>query len=30
MALFDPEVKGMVPNLGVKIAFDNHETMGLL
>jgi dihydroflavonol-4-reductase len=30
MALFDREVKGMVPNLGVKIAYDNHETFELL
>lgn len=30
MALFDREAKGMVPNLGVKIAYDNHETIELL
>lgn len=30
MALFDREAKGMVPNLGVKIAYDNHETVELL
>jgi len=30
MALFDREAKGMVPNLGVKIAYDNHETVEIL
>ena len=30
MAIFDREAKGMVPNLGVKIAYDNHETLELL
>ena len=30
MALFDREAKGMVPNLGVKISYDNHETLELL
>jgi len=30
MAIFDREAKGMVPNLGVKIAYDNHETFELL
>ena len=30
MALFDREAKGMVPSLGVKIAYDNHETIDLL
>jgi dihydroflavonol-4-reductase len=30
MALFDREAKGMVPNLGVKIAYDNHETLEIL
>jgi dihydroflavonol-4-reductase len=30
MALFDREAKGMVPNLGIKIAYDNHETVEIL
>jgi dihydroflavonol-4-reductase len=30
MAVFDREAKGMVPNLGVKIAYDNHETIEIL
>ena len=30
MALFDQEAKKLVPSLGVKIAYDNHETMELL
>ena len=30
MSLFDKDVKGLVPQLGVKIAYDNHETLELL
>jgi hypothetical protein len=30
MALFDREAKGMVPNLGVRISYDNKETIDLL
>jgi len=30
MGLFDSEAKAMVPNLGVKISFDNRETFELL
>ena len=30
MALFDREAKGMVPNLGVRISYDNKETVELL
>lgn len=30
MGIFDREARGMVPNLGVKVAFDNRETFEIL
>jgi dihydroflavonol-4-reductase len=30
MALFDREVKGIVPQLGIRISYDNHETYEIL
>jgi len=30
MALFDREVKGLAPQLGIRIAYDNHETYDIL
>jgi dihydroflavonol-4-reductase len=30
MSLFDPEAKGMVPQLGKRIAYDNHATYDVL
>jgi len=30
MALFDREVKGLVPQLGIRISYDNHETYDIL
>jgi len=30
MALFDREVKGLAPQLGIRISYDNHETFDIL
>jgi len=30
MALFDREVKGLAPQLGIRISYDNHETYDIL